>query len=400
MVDQKISMNVSHHSPCSYFEQGICRSCNMMGDEIEKGRQKKLSAGMAKLQASFPNVSLLPFFGLADFRGSRQKAKLACFEDAGSETLQLGIYNLNEKLSLADCPLYTISMQKVIQGTKTFLEKANIKAYDIVKRTGEGKFVLITESLPYSQESENTYMVRLVLRSKEGLDRLKKCTAGFLNEYPEIKLLSVNIQPEPKAILEGEEEILLNGTEVFINGYKNHQLNLTVRSFSQINSFVAFHLYDYVKDLLKNFQVTGLLDLYCGVGGFSLSASDILDQVWGVEISEEAVKMANLKAMELGKKNFLYEAGDVEKLLQKKSKAEYPKAVIVNPPRAGLSAKTVEFLCESDIPHLIYSSCSPETFTRDALILKERYELLTLKPFDMFMMTDHFEVVGHFQLKK
>lgn len=399
MNDLKNVKNDTHHNPCSYFEQGVCRSCNLMGESVESGREKKLQEFLEKLNDSFPKIALEPFFGLADFRGSRQKAKLACFEKQETGSLQLGIYTLSEKLSLEDCPLYTQAMQKVISGTKHLLEKAQIKAYDIHKRSGEAKFVLITESLPYQGESHHTYMVRLVLRSKEGLDRLQKHSVSFLQEYPQVKLLSVNIQPEPKAILEGEEEIILNGAETFINGFQDQKLNLTVRSFSQINSFVAFHLYQYVKDLLSSKNVTSLLDLYCGVGGFSLSAREVLSEVWGVEISNDAVKMANKSAKEFGKENFYYEAGDVEKILYSKSKLEYPQAVIVNPPRAGLGTKTIEFINNSQIQHLIYSSCNPETFTRDALMLNEHYELISLAPFDMFMMTNHFEVVGYFQLK-
>lgn len=400
MKDHKKMTNDTHHNPCSYFEQGVCRSCNLMGESVEGGREKKLQEFLEKLKDSFPKIALEPFFGLADFRGSRQKAKLACFEQQKTGDLQLGIYTLTEQVSLEDCPLYTPAMQKVILGTKRLLEDAKIKAYDIMKRSGEAKFVLITESLPYHGENDHTFMVRLVLRSKEGLDRLQKRSVNFLQEYPQIKLLSVNIQPEPKAILEGDEEIFLNGTETFINGYQDQKLNLTVRSFSQINSYVAFHLYQYVKDLLLAKKITSLLDLYCGVGGFSLTAREVLSEVWGVEISKDAVKMANKSAKDFGKEKFHYEAGDVEKILHSKSKLEYPQAVIVNPPRAGLSAKTIEFLNGSQIQHLIYSSCNPETFKRDALMLNQHYELISLVPFDMFMMTSHFEVVGYFQLKK
>ena len=398
MSDKLIKIE-SHHNPCHYFQQGICKSCNMMDEPLLKGRSIKQENGLKNLLSAFPNTEILHFFGLTDFRGSRQKAKLACFNDEGADELSLGIYNLQEKISLENCPLYSAQMQSLIAKVKDYLIRAEVKAYDIHFRRGEAKFVIITESLPYSGEAQSTYMVRIVLRSKESLDRLRKISGEFLKHNPEVKLLSVNIQPEPKAIIEGEEEILLTSNDIFINGLNQQKLNLTVKSFSQINSIVGFQLYEYVKEVLKNNHVSFALDLYCGVGGFSLSAREVLSKVWGVEISSDAVRMANLKAREYGLSNFEYLAGDVEKVLKEKLEHETPEAIIVNPPRSGLSQKTSQFIKQSQISLVIYSSCNPETFTRDALILKERYELLSLKPFDMFMMTDHFEVVGIFKLK-
>lgn len=397
-MDTKIK-NSSDHNPCHHFEQGVCKSCNLMGSSVESGRVKKIQSKILEINNLFPNVRILPIFGRDDFRGSRQKAKLACFENIIEGKLALGIYNLTEKISLEDCPLYGQDLQFVIQAVKKYLIDAKVSAYDISNRKGEAKFVLITESLPYHSIDHCTYMVRIVLRSKESVDRIQKLAAEFMKNYPMIKTLSVNIQPEPKAVLEGEEEILIAGSEVFINGYQNQKLNLTIRSFSQINSYVAFHLYDYVKEILMNHQITDLLDLYCGVGGFSLNAQEVLNNVWGVEISKDAVRMANLTAGELGKTEFFYEAGDVEKLIKEKSKEKLPQAVIVNPPRAGLSKATTEFLKNSTINHIVYSSCNPETFMRDAQMLKDNYNLVSLKPFDMFMMTDHFELVGHFYIK-
>ncbi len=388
--------NFFNHKPCSFFEQGICQSCTMMGEPIAIGQISKLDKKLSILIEKFPEVDLLPFFGLSDYQGSRQKAKLAYFEDEFTQSMELGIYNLKEKISLINCPLYTKHMQKVLLGTRDFLKQAKIIPYDIVKRKGEGKFVIVTESLPYVGEKNNTFMVRLVLRSKEGLDRLKKQSIDFLKNYPEVKLLSVNLQPLAKATLEGDEEILISNNNVFINGFQNQKLNLTVQSFSQVNSIVAFNLYNYVKELLRANHIQNVLDLYCGVGGFSLNASDVLDSVWGIELSSEAIKMAQLSAKQLSKKNFLYEAGDVEELIKQKKKEELPEAVIVNPPRAGLSVGTSKIICESGIEHVIYSSCNPETFLRDTLILTNEYRLISIKPFDMFMMTDHFELVGHF----
>ena len=367
-----------------------------METSISEGREHKLAGRLDALREHFPAMQLGEFVGLRDYPGSRQKAKLAIFAD-GQGALQLGVYTLREQIPLADCPLYSEALQQCIAQVRALLVDAEVTPYDIHTRRGEGKFLLITESLPYADEPHPTFMVRLVLRSKEALARLQKCTDEFLRANPSIRLLSVNIQPQPAAILEGVEEVQLSSNSYFRNGCGDRWLNLTVRSFSQINSRVAFALYDYVRVLLEQQGVETLLDLYCGVGGFSLAASGVIRRAWGVEISADAVAAANARACELGLENFNYQAGDVAQML---AQAPFqPDAVVVNPPRAGLSAETVSYLRDSGVAHLIYSSCDLETFSRDALLLADNYELLSLKPFDMFMMTSHVEVVGYFRLR-
>lgn len=384
----------SYHKPCSYFEQGVCRSCTLMGSTVDSGRAQKWLPKAREIVEIFPKVEVLEFFGLDRFVGSRQKAKLAVFRDEHAR-LQLGIYNLKEKVSLENCPLYSNALQNIIKVTKELLIEAKVLPYHIESKTGEAKFIIITESLPYTDKAHSSFMLRIVLRSKESLDRIKKTAIDFLKKNPEIELMSVNIQPLAAAVLEGDEEILLTENAYFVNGFKDHKLNLTVKSFSQINSYVGFALYEYVKNLIQVNQIKNILDLYCGVGGFSLTARDVVSKAFGVEISKEAISAANLSKNELGLTQYNYEAGDVETIIQYKNFSA--DGIIVNPPRAGLKPSIIKFINDSSVEYLIYSSCNPETFLRDCTLLKEHYNLISIKPFDMFMMTDHFEVVGFFK---
>lgn len=56
--------NFFNHKPCSFFEQGICQSCTMMGEPIAIGQISKLDKKLSILIEKFPEVDLLPFFGL------------------------------------------------------------------------------------------------------------------------------------------------------------------------------------------------------------------------------------------------------------------------------------------------------------------------------------------------
>lgn len=379
----------SHHRTCFYFDQGLCRSCELMGKSIED----TLSRKSAKLHKLFPETPLKEFVSLEDFKGSRQKAKLAIFPQENS--VGLGIYDLHKTIDLSQCPLYSEQFQKLIAQIKNFLVACQIPAYSIKQRTGEGKFVIINESLEL--DSSNRYMIRLVLRSKESVDRIKKQLPNFLQQNPAVDVVSVNIQPLPAAILEGEEEIILTDKKYFNNRVGEISLNLAVKSFSQINSRVAHHLYQYVADTLKSHQIQSLFDLYCGVGGFSFFAQKFLKKSVGVEISKEAISAALKTKAELQTNHLEFFAEDAGEFLSQMS--EVPDAVIVNPPRNGLNHQTIDLLLKNPFKLLVYSSCNPDTLKRDHQELSKEYELLSLKPFDLFMMTEHFEVVAVYQRK-
>ncbi len=77
-----------------------------------------------------------------------------------------------------------------------------------------------------------------------------------------------------------------------------------------------------------------------------------------------------------------------------------PDAVIIDPPRNGLSVEAQKVVTELSAPTLLYLSCSPRTFLRDAEFLSSQYTLEHVELFDMMPYTAHMEVLGVFRSKK
>src|SRR5690606_39328129 len=84
-----------------------------------------------------------------------------------------------------------------------FVGRARLTPYDIAARRGELKHLLVTRS------PDDELMVRLVLRTTEAVPRVRKHLDRLRADLPQLRVLSVNLQPEPKAIIEGPEEIVL-----------------------------------------------------------------------------------------------------------------------------------------------------------------------------------------------
>ena len=175
--------------------------------------------------------------------------------------------------------------------------------------------------------------------------------------------------------------------------YNDVQLSFQPQSFIQVTHEIASALYHRAATYVRENSFSHALDLFCGVGGFSLSIASSVRRITGVELSPSAVESAQHAAAHLAVSHAHFIAGDVENFL-KNSSLQGVDLVIINPPRRGLSAAIREDLLSLAPSSIIYSSCDPETFSRDIENLATAYTLKVFAPFDMFPLTSHCEVLG------
>ena len=241
-------------------------------------------------------------------------------------------------------------------------------------------------------------IVRFVLRSSEAIPRIRKSIVGLQTKHPWVKVVTCNIQPIPAAILEGPDEEILTEQRSIEVQYNDITLTFMPQSFMQVTHEIAEALYHRAATYVRENSFSHALDLFCGVGGFSLSIASSVPQITGVEVSPMAVESARHSAARLAASHASFFADDVEAFLSR-SLTHEPDLIIVNPPRRGLSDRIRQRILELKPTAIVYSSCDPETFARDVSEWMADYELVTLSPFDMFPMTDHCEVLGIFERK-
>ena len=131
---------------------------------------------------------------------------------------------------------------------------------------------------------------------ERGLDLLRKAAPG-------LRVVSVNLQPEHKAVLEGEEEVVLTPADTLPMRVGEIVFHLRPRSFFQTNTTVTTALYGQARDWVGQIDPGSVLDLYCGVGGFALNAAlapGRQRRVAGIEVAPDAVLSARRSAGELG----------------------------------------------------------------------------------------------------
>lgn len=167
-------------------------------------------------------------------------------------------------------------------------------------------------------------------------------------------------------------------------------------AFFQANTQVAALLVDTVLAALDLRPGDAVLDLYCGVGLFTLPIAERAARVIGVEVADAAVRGArlNLRAFPHAR---VIEA-DVEQALgEERITSQLWDAVVLDPPRRGVARPALERLAALRPARVVYVSCDPATLARDVAILcAHGYALRYAQPLDMFPQTAHVETVALF----
>ncbi len=363
---------------CSFYDASVCRSCSWIDFYYAEQLKQKGDLLHGLLDPFEPQEWLKP--SPSPLKGFRNKAKMVAIPSL--EGIVLG---LSEEASLIQCPLYDVSMQKVLENTQSWLRDLGIKAYDVKKKKGELKYVLLTRSV-----HNNSMMLRFVLRSHGIIGRLQSALADLIALSPELKVVTVNIQSVHMAILEGEEEIFLtqqNRLEEHLNGIA---LFIRPKSFFQTNTDVAAKLYKTAAEWVGVSNPKVIWDLFCGVGGFALHCAAADREIIGIEIESEAIACARDSAALIGFENLRFEAMDTASFGAVSGKNV--DVVIVNPPRRGLGEQLCRWLEKSAPEHIIYSSCNAMSLARDLEYLGQ-YRVARVQLFDMFPHTQHYETL-------
>lgn len=161
--------------------------------------------------------------------------------------------------------------------------------------------------------------------------------------------------------------------------------------FSQVNTAQNQQL---IQAMLAAIQSTPdwILDLYCGSGNLTLPLKEKFPnaKIVGVELSRSSIERARSVAPEIG-----WEAGDVARILSNLRPDSGAGLIVMDPPRLGCATEVIEQVLRQSPRQIVYISCNPTTFARDAerLIADSRYRIESVQGLDMFPQTEHVELI-------
>jgi len=180
--------------------------------------------------------------------------------------------------------------------------------------------------------------------------------------------------------------------KINVNG-KSYFFNISPFSFFQTSLKGTEILYNEILKMLNPSKTDILLDLYCGIGTISVSTAENFKRVVGIEREKQSIENAKENALINNIYNVEFQALSVESWI-KKNTANFD-AIIVDPPRSGLTKNVVRFLIKSKANKVVYVSCNPSTLVRDLKLIIENsnYKIKKISSVDMFPQTYHIEVI-------
>jgi 23S rRNA (uracil1939-C5)-methyltransferase len=174
------------------------------------------------------------------------------------------------------------------------------------------------------------------------------------------------------------------------------RFELQPEAFFQSNRFL---LAPFMAEVLEQAGTSPkyVLDLYCGSGFFSIPLARRATEIIGVESSRAAVKQAKKNAKLNSIRNATFVEAEVGAALQD-SKIS-PDLILMNPPRTGAGKETAERIAGLGAARIVYVSCNPSTFAREAAVfLSKGYGLNQIAMIDQFPNTYHIEMAATLEL--
>jgi 23S rRNA (uracil1939-C5)-methyltransferase len=290
-----------------------------------------------------------------------------------------------EIVGIDDCLLQSERGNHARREVLAWARAQRLAAYDRRVQSGALRNLVIREG-----RRTGEIQIRLVVSGDAVID-----TSSLSEAVEADSLLLTRIEGAGETTAGGETE-LVAGAASIAEELGGLRFRLSAQAFFQTNTEMAERLYAVSADAAGLQGWERVYDLFCGIGTIGLSLAGRAGEVWGLEIVEDAIADAigNAKANEISNAHFF--AGDVRTSLRELvERAGRPDAVVVDPPRAGLSQKVVRRIIEAAPKRIVYVSCNPTTLAPNAAQLVEAgYTLRSVRPVDMFPQTPHIECVA------
>lgn len=380
-----------------------CPGCPWVGRAYADQLHAKHLRVTTALAAAFPNgapIAVAPVAAAPEATGYRVQAKLMIGTTRRGAVLGLYAPGSHRILDVSCCPLHDPLLERAIPAVRDALAAESVPFH------GSGRpgvrYVLLRVSV-----AESRVLVTLV-SSLAPLPQAPRLARRLRATVPLAGLL-VNENTTTGNVILGARTERIWGESMLREQYGEVTLEAGPTAFVQANTRMAARIYRAIADAIDSAIAPTIadagdcpsagprvLDLYCGVGGIALTVARRAASVVGIEEVEAAVLAARANAERNRVSHARFVAGRVEDVLA--AHDEPVDVVTLNPPRKGCAPRVVDELGRLAPSQVLYLSCSPESFARDAALLaKAGFALVAVQPFDLLPQTDHVELLGTFR---
>ena len=297
-------------------------------------------------------------------------------------------------LHLDECHLHPAIGEQIRLSVHAFAKAENISYYAPREKSGTLRTLMLRMSstgdvmvvIQFFQEQEDQ---RIAL-----LEHLK-------SSFPAIKSLQYIINEKANDTIYDQDVILYHGDDFIMEEMEGLQFNISAKSFYQTNSAQAYELYKVTREFAGLDGSQTVYDLYTGTGTIAQFVAGKAAKVVGIESVPQAIEDAQANAELNNVTNAEFYVGDMKDVFT----ADFidtlgtPDVVITDPPRDGMHKDVVAQLLNLEAPRIVYVSCNSATQARDLALLNTKYNVVRVRPVDMFPQTHHVENVVLLELK-
>lgn len=374
---------------CAHF--GKCGGCDHLDIHYRiELEQKRLALGAMLEQSPLSRFRFLPTRKAREPLFYRTALKVP-FGKVGERVVSgffkpgtHGIVDLNE------CAIQHPTLTRILRRTRELASKHRVPIYHEHVHKG-----LLRHLVARVGDGTGEILAGLVVR-RGGAPQVAKVARDLLHEFAGAGLVGVveNENPVRTNVILGEQTKTLVGRGELREEIEGLNIQTSLATFAQVNAGQARVLYEDVLEALAPIEGKRLVDLYSGYGPIALRAARAGANVTAIERNADAVRDGRRAAAENGLQDRIeFVTGDAGAELRKRA-IEGLDAVVVDPPRRGLTDATVALLGELRVPRFVYVSCDPVTLIRDLELLSGVYRLESLRPIDLFPRTAHLECVA------
>lgn len=367
---------------CQYFP--LCSGCSFQGDV---SLPPIMDVVRKFFQSAAPHVPFSLTTGAVT--GWRTRSKLAVRGTVRDPQIGLFKFHSHDVVSIPTCPLHHPSINSSCAKIKTAMIEHKIEPYDEQRGSGTLRYL----QFAVDRKTGDVQLTLVVNHKNSFLDAFVQQLyrmGGFHSIW-------LNFQPEQVNRIFGEEWAHLQGEEYLWERLRSADCAFHPACFAQAN----LSLFEAALDRICNWVIPDapIVELYSGIGAIGLNLVSTTNRVTCVEINPYALQCFELiqQKLPLGVQGNISmrvsSSEDAADLIAKN------RVIIVDPPRKGLDAKVLDALCKANVgTQLIYLSCGPRSFQRDAeKLLAHGWKIENTEAFLFFPGTDHVEVLCDFK---
>lgn len=372
---------------CPHF--GVCGGCRLQNLPYSTQLEIKEQAVSQWLEPL--GISPKPIIGCDEQWEWRNKMEFTFSQNKEGDRF-LGLLQRGKRgrvESLKECHIAPSWMTEVLNRVSEWWERSGLTAYFPLGNRGLLRTLTLREAFFTGER------LALLTVSGQEKDFLEPHLEGFIQALGTIQSANIRYQFVQKGTPTRFETLTISGRPVIQESLQNDKRNqllfdIDATAFFQPNSRQAERIYELLVEAGQFDGSERVLDLFCGTGTIALFCAPHVQEVIGVELNPEAIENAKKNAHLNGIKNASFLAQDVDQFL--KENEIHSDCVIVDPPRSGLTKKTIDALLNVSPKRILYLSCNPKSQAKDLSGFLERgYRVELCQPIDQFPQTLHIE---------